>query len=108
MGPACACIQYAGPPPGRRIVAWRQLGVGNRWWRRTSFVTPSSENSRMKSRYSIFSLARNARNYHKDWERAWRSPDPKAEYDVVIVGAGGHGLATAYYLAKNHKLTNIA
>ena len=47
----------------------------------------------MKSRYSIFSLARNAMNYHKDWERAWRSPQPKAEYDAVIVGAGGHGLA---------------
>ena len=62
----------------------------------------------MKSRYSVFSLARNAMNYHKDWERAWRSPDPKPEYDCVIVGAGGHGLATAYYLAKNHKMTNIA
>lgn len=62
----------------------------------------------MKSRYSIFSLARNAMNYHKDWERAWRSPAPKAEYDAVIVGAGGHGLATAYYLTKNHKLTNVA
>ena len=47
-------------------------------------------------------------NYHKDWERAWRSPAPRAEYDAVIVGAGGHGLATAYYLAKNHKMTNIA
>ena len=62
----------------------------------------------MKPRYSIFSLARNAMNYHKDWERAWRSPNPKKEYDAVIVGAGGHGLATAYYLAKNHKMTNIA
>jgi len=62
----------------------------------------------MKSRYSIFSIARNAMNYHKDWERAWRSPEPKAEYDAVIVGAGGHGLATAYYLANNHKLANIA
>jgi sarcosine oxidase subunit beta len=60
------------------------------------------------SRYSIFSLARNALNYHKDWERAWRSPQPKGEYDAVIVGAGGHGLATAYYLAKEHKMTNIA
>ncbi len=59
-------------------------------------------------RYSIFSLARNALNYHKDWERVWRSPDPKPEYDVVIVGAGGHGLATAYYLAKNHGITNMA
>jgi sarcosine oxidase subunit beta len=59
-------------------------------------------------RYSIFSIARNAMNYHKDWERAWRSPDPKPEYDAVIVGAGGHGLATAYYLAKEHKMSNIA
>jgi sarcosine oxidase subunit beta len=62
----------------------------------------------MSQRYSIFSLARNALGYHKDWERAWRSPEPKTEYDAVIVGAGGHGLATAYYLAKNHKMTNIA
>ncbi len=60
------------------------------------------------SRYSIFSLARNALNYHKDWERVWRSPEPKDSYDAVIIGAGGHGLATAYYLAKEHKLTNIA
>ena len=59
-------------------------------------------------RYSIFSLARNAANYHKDWGPAWRSPEPKSEYDVVIIGAGGHGLATAYYLAKNHKVTNVA
>jgi sarcosine oxidase, subunit beta len=60
------------------------------------------------TRYSIFSIARNAMNYHKDWERVWRSPAPRPEYDAVIVGAGGHGLATAYYLAKEHKMTNIA
>jgi sarcosine oxidase, subunit beta len=59
-------------------------------------------------RYSIFSLARNAVNHHQDWPRAWRSPDPKSEYDVIIVGGGGHGLATAYYLAKNHGITNVA
>jgi sarcosine oxidase subunit beta len=68
----------------------------------------SLKDTSMKPRYSVFSLARNAMNYHKDWERAWRSPTPKPEYDAVIVGAGGHGLATAYYLAKNHKMTNIA
>jgi sarcosine oxidase subunit beta len=62
----------------------------------------------MKTRYSIFSIARNAMNYHKDWGRAWRSPDLKPEYDAIIVGAGGHGLATAYYLAKEHKMSNIA
>jgi sarcosine oxidase subunit beta len=60
------------------------------------------------SRYSIFSLLRNSLAYHEGWQRAWRSPEPKREYDVVIVGAGGHGLATAYYLAKEHGVRNIA
>ncbi len=61
-----------------------------------------------KARYSIFSLARNAMTGHQNWERAWRSPEPKKEYDAIIVGGGGHGLATAYYLAKNHGITNVA
>ena len=61
-----------------------------------------------KKRYSIFSLARNARTYHKNWTEAWRSPEPKSSYDVVIVGGGGHGLATAYYLAKEHGVGRIA
>jgi sarcosine oxidase, subunit beta len=43
---------------------------------------------------------------HPDW--LWRTPEPKKSYDVIIVGAGGHGLATAYYLAKNHGITNVA
>ena len=59
-------------------------------------------------KYSIFSLARNALSYHERWPLAWRSPAPKPRYDAVIVGGGGHGLATAYYLAKEHGLTNVA
>jgi len=59
-------------------------------------------------KYSVFTLARNAVNFHKNWDRAWRSPEPKPAYDVIIIGAGGHGLATAYYLAKEHNITNVA
>ncbi len=59
-------------------------------------------------RYSIFSLARNALTNHKNWQQAWKSPEPKPSYDVIIIGGGGHGLATAYYLAKNHNISNVA
>ena len=59
-------------------------------------------------RYSIFSLARNALSHHRNWQRAWRSPTPKARYDAVIIGGGGHGLGAAHYLAKEHGMTNIA
>ncbi len=59
-------------------------------------------------RYSILSLARQALSGHKGWPRIWRDAAPKSQYDAVIIGGGGHGLATAYYLAKNHGLTNIA
>ena len=60
------------------------------------------------TRYSIATLVRNAFLDHENWPRVWRSAEPKAAYDVVIVGAGGHGLATAYYLAKEHGITNVA
>ncbi len=59
-------------------------------------------------KYSIFSLVRNAFSRHENWQRAWRSPEPKASYDAVVIGGGGHGLATAYYLAKEHGMTNVA
>ncbi|MBK8738288.1 MAG: sarcosine oxidase subunit beta family protein [Betaproteobacteria bacterium] len=59
-------------------------------------------------RYSIFSLVRQAFAGHRGWDEAWRTPEPKKQYDVVIVGGGGHGLATAYYLAKNHGVSNVA
>ncbi|MCR9136098.1 MAG: FAD-dependent oxidoreductase [Alphaproteobacteria bacterium] len=58
--------------------------------------------------YSFLSLARNALTNHQNWQAAWRSPPLKDRYDVIIIGAGGHGLATAYYLAKNHGVTNVA
>ena len=62
----------------------------------------------MKNKYSIFSLIKNAFTNHENWQRAWRDPEPKKEYDAVIIGGGGHGLATAYYLAKKHRMNNIA
>ena len=60
------------------------------------------------SDYSILSLIKNAVQGNEKWERAWRDPVPKKHYDVIIVGAGGHGLASAFYLAKNHGIKNIA
>ncbi len=59
-------------------------------------------------KYSIFSLLRESLSGHKNWAPAWREPAPKPGYDIIIVGGGGHGLATAYYLAKEFGLRNIA
>jgi len=59
-------------------------------------------------KYSIFSLIKNALSNHQNWDVVWRDPQPKKEYDVIIVGGGGHGLATAYYFAKEHKISNVA
>ena len=58
--------------------------------------------------YSGFGLVKHALSHHENWQRMWRNPAPKREYDVIIVGGGGHGLATAYYLAKVHGITNVA
>ncbi|CAN1539522.1 DadA Glycine/D-amino acid oxidases (deaminating) [Sphingomonadaceae bacterium] len=60
------------------------------------------------TRYSIFSLARNALSGDARWQRTWRDAAPRDSYDIVIIGGGGHGLATAYYLAKTHGITNVA
>ena len=59
-------------------------------------------------KFSLFNLARNALTGHRAWPEQWRSPEPKPAYDVIIIGGGGHGLATAYYLAAEHGVRNVA
>lgn len=59
-------------------------------------------------KYSILSLLSNAWSHNKNWPRVWRSPELQSHYDVIIIGGGGHGLATAYYLAKEHGVRKIA
>ena len=62
----------------------------------------------MSQHYSAWSLLRHAFSGHRHWQRAWRDPEPKKTYDVIIVGGGGPRPATAYYLARNHGIKNIA
>jgi sarcosine oxidase subunit beta len=58
--------------------------------------------------YSALALLRNALTGNQGWKPAWRKPEPKPDYDVIIIGGGGHGLSTAFYLAKEHGITNVA
>ena len=60
------------------------------------------------ARFSGIGLVREALAHQRRWPRMWRSPRPKKRYDIIVVGAGGHGLATAYYLAKVHKQRSVA
>jgi methylglutamate dehydrogenase subunit A len=62
----------------------------------------------MAKGYSIFSILKHALKPGDAWPQVWEKPEPRSSYDVVIIGGGGHGLATAYYLAKNHGITNVA
>jgi heterotetrameric sarcosine oxidase beta subunit len=59
-------------------------------------------------RYSALALAWNALTGNRNWTPAWRDAAPRAAYDVIVIGGGGHGLATAYYLAKEHGISNVA
>lgn len=60
------------------------------------------------TRYSALGLLRGAFNGQRHWQPAWRDPEPQASYDIILIGGGGHGLATAYYLAKHHGIRRIA
>lgn len=62
----------------------------------------------MTRHYSAFSLLKEGLKGQKGWQQAWRSPQPKPRYDILIIGGGGHGLATAYYLARTHNIRNVA
>ena len=61
----------------------------------------------MTARYSALTILREGLGGHKGWPQAWRKAKPKPAYDFVIIGGGGHGLATAYYLAKNHARNRV-
>ena len=60
------------------------------------------------NRFSGFGLIKQAFRHQEHWQRMWRNPKPRKHYDIIIVGGGGHGLATAYYLAKLHDKINVA
>ena len=65
-------------------------------------------NAMVWRKYSALALARNALTGNRTWTPVWRDAGPRERYDVLVIGGGGHGLATAYYLAKNHGITNVA
>jgi methylglutamate dehydrogenase subunit A len=71
-------------------------------------VARRKQSNMERQRYSLFNLARQALTGHRGWKPAWRDAAPKERYDVIVIGGGGHGLATAYYLAKNFGITNVA
>src|SRR5688500_12161721 len=94
------------------------LQVSRRQFRQAGFYPIAKNNAVMHvmahvrlaltRRYSALSLVREGLNRQRGWEAAWSDNSPKARYDAIVIGGGGHGLATAYYLAKNHGFTDIA
>jgi sarcosine oxidase subunit beta len=85
------------------------LNVNHRRPRRLRYGLDCTPRARGKPiHYSIFSLIGAAFSGHRHWGPAWRDPAPKPAYDVIVIGGGGHGLATAHYLAKVHGITNVA
>ncbi|MFV0243629.1 MAG: sarcosine oxidase subunit beta family protein [Qingshengfaniella sp.] len=71
-------------------------------------MSPAPDEARVTTKYSALSVIKEGLRGQTGWARAWRSPQMKPRYDVVIIGGGGQGLATAYYLAKNHGITDVA
>ena len=87
----------------------KAMAENSPWWTGAIYrLAHRMKRNAPMAEYSALSLLRNAFSGNRDWAPAWRKPDPKPAYDVIIVGGGGHGLATAYYLAKEHGITNVA
>jgi heterotetrameric sarcosine oxidase beta subunit len=76
------------------------------FWKQSADTWDARANGHM--RYSFLSILANGLNRQSGWKPAWRQVAPKHEYDVIVLGGGGHGLATAYYLAKEHGIRNVA
>lgn len=74
----------------------------------TGSARPTGHGFRRSGRYSALRLLREAFAGHRGWSPAWRKAEPRKQYQVVIVGGGGHGLATAYYLANHFGITDVA
>src|SRR5271170_1865883 len=76
--------------------------------RKTRTLGPKTKRVMSRQSFSGLSLVWRGLSQHRGWQKQWRKAEPKAAYDAVIIGGGGHGLGAAYYLAKQHGLRNIA